>query len=430
MPTTTDNNLGSLILDAESTRSLLPLSGKTLTELCAGHPGLIVFPAEGSSPDGADSLPLFHIDPKSRTLTTGNLMGFIGTDSCRLDILSRFSSPAGADNFLYHMLARVFCPTVVNLPHESTTRRGPDILTFLFPGLLEEALRQGVYKEYNAEERNDSLLRGRVDIGRHLRLNIPFAGNVAYTSRALAFDNRVTRLVRHTVGHLRSSALGRAVLSSDISLVRAIDTIVEATPGFSPGALRRDIALNLARPVDNPCFSAYKPLQELCLMILGREMLRSGARGRQIHGILFDGAWLWEEYTAGILRPMGFSHSRNKEGAGALPLFTNGRYRRFIDFHRPGIVADAKYKRLGPDKLDRDDLHQLVCYIHMQKAANGLFIHPSTETRLTPIGELRGHGGRVWLLSIKVPEAASYTAFAEAMTRSEDEARALVEKLL
>ena len=43
------------------------------------------------------------------------------------------------------------------------------------------------------------------------------------------------------------------------------------------------------------CFREYLALQRLCLLILQHQKHQVGLGFRQICGILFDGAWLWEE---------------------------------------------------------------------------------------------------------------------------------------
>ena len=78
-----------------------------------------------------------------------------------------------------------------------------------------------------------------------------------------------------------------------------------------------------------------------------------------VYGILFDGAWLWEEYLWTILNPLDFEHPSNKTGEGGIKLFDNFQndddeiafskcYRRiYPDFYRKNqIILDAKYKHL------------------------------------------------------------------------------------
>ena len=44
-------------------------------------------------------------------------------------------------------------------------------------------MRQGVYREYQNYRHNDANLKGTIDVGRHIARNIPFVGNIAYTTR-------------------------------------------------------------------------------------------------------------------------------------------------------------------------------------------------------------------------------------------------------
>ena len=43
-----------------------------------------------------------------------------------------------------------------------------------------------------------------------------------------------------------------------------------------------------------------------------REKIKYDLSANKMYGILFDGAWLWEEYLATVLKKKGFEHPRNK----------------------------------------------------------------------------------------------------------------------
>ncbi len=58
-----------------------------------------------------------------------------------------------------------------------------DLLVFLFPYYLNEAMRKGIYKEYVKREYNNANIKGAVDVGKHIRSNVPFVGKVAYRTR-------------------------------------------------------------------------------------------------------------------------------------------------------------------------------------------------------------------------------------------------------
>ena len=96
-----------------------------------------------------------------------------------------------------------------------------------------------------------------------------------------------------------------------------------------------------------PTFENTEKLQELCLMILNREKHGLGYQEQKIHGILFDVAWLWEEYVHTLL-PKDFIHPRNKNRTDGISVFSDRERKVFPDFYHQNhkIVLDTKYKKL------------------------------------------------------------------------------------
>ena len=128
-------------------------------------------------------------------LETGNMAGFIGFNGLSLSIHSRFSQDSKEDFFLHYMLSKVFCINVLNLSHGTSDEQLFNFLLYMFPKFLNEALSQGLYKEYKRNEYNDANVRGTIDINRHLRSNMPFNGRVAYRTREFSHDNHVTDIL-------------------------------------------------------------------------------------------------------------------------------------------------------------------------------------------------------------------------------------------
>lgn len=58
-------------------------------------------------------------------------------------------------------------------------------------------------------------------------------------------------------------------------------------------------------------------------MILNQEKHGLGYQDQKIYGILFDVAWLWEEYVYTLL-PKGFVHPRNKDKTDGISVFLLG----------------------------------------------------------------------------------------------------------
>lgn len=180
-----------------------------------------------------------------------------------------------------------------------------------WPHLLKSALQQGVFREYRSLKHNDSNVRGVIDVGRHLRTNIPFAGRIAYSTRDYSCDNDVTQLIRHTIEFMRTSRFGRIVLKCNREIIVYVKAIEEHTALYNKGERSAVIHRNL-RLKTHPYYTEYRPLQLLCLQILRMEEVKYGEDDNEIHGLLFDGAWLWEEYINTLLEEFDFIHAENR----------------------------------------------------------------------------------------------------------------------
>ena len=134
------------------------------------------------------------------------------------------------------------------------------------------------------------------------------------------------------------------------------------------------------------------------------------------------------------------------------PFAGSERYYRFPDFYTDAVIADAKYKRMltlnkshtkASDNIDRNDLHQMIAYMHIRSSKKGIFICPMDIDNIdnssnefcpesafaikTPelvsysVGELNGYGGKIYIVGINIPQSlASYTEFMEAMEKTEN----------
>lgn len=442
---TTDNNGGKEVLDPEILVDLASLSNRSLDSLRDDKErSLWLFPLKGDRyDDKIESQTILSV--ADGVVTTGNLMGFISYGNTEITIRSRFSNDDGNDWFMQYMLQKVFSVNIFDLQHTTSKDKSLDIAVLMLPYFLQKALRQGVYREYSRVEYNDDHIRGAIDISRHIRQNYPFKnGKVAYSTREFRYDNPTTQLIRHTIEYVKAQKrdLASAVLFSSPDTRANVDQIIDATPSYRRSDLSRVIAANL-KPKIHPYYSEYAPLQRLCLQILRGERLSYGVQTQPIHGVLFDGAWLWEEYLNLTFTKAKFEHPENRTGKGKLHMFKNrSRYIRYPDFKKDGVIADAKYKNLLRvsdeqlmDDLSRDDLNQMVTYLHITSSTKGIFVcpksfqvvNPETMTDYPPgtfctfVGELLGEGGDIHIISVVIPQSCrSYNEFVEIMARSEE----------
>ena len=365
------------------------------------------------------------LETVNQKIKTGNVIGFLGCGQERLTISSRFSNESD-DYFLHYLLQKVLN---INLNSLDTALSREDklyqLLMYLFPKYLQAALRKGHYKEYQRFSHNDSHIKGVVDVGNHLKKNLPFTGNVAYTTREFAFDNPIMQLIRHTIEFMKNQkSIGRGVLENLSTSRENVAEIVRVTPSYKIADRAKIIRLNQTKPLRHAYFREYRKLQELCLMILNREEHGLGYQEQKIHGILFDVAWLWEEYIHTLL-PGEFIHPRNKDRTDGISVFSNRERKVYPDFYdrERKIVLDAKYKKLELTEkgINRDDLFQLISYAYILQAEKAGLIFPSIDqTVSSEIGKVEGYGVLLKKWSIQVPQkASSYSEFYEMLGKSE-----------
>ena len=306
---------------------------------------------------------------------SGNVMGFLGCGDERLIIASRFC-PEGDDHFFQYLLERVLdFPNIVNLDSDANQENQLfQFLLFLFPHYLRAAMRKGVFKQYVRRRYNDGNVRGTIDVAGHIEKNTPFIGNVAYSQRVFSLDNSLMELVRHTIEYINGKPYGAHLLHTVKDEVRLVR---EATAGYTPCDRQKIMEQNRKNPVRHAYFREYLALQRLCLLILRHQKHQIGSGERQIYGVLFDGAWLWEEYVDSLIGDF-FYHPRNRSGKGGQGLFEGNVGRIYPDFisrnREPRLIADAKYKPI--ENIGNRDYLQVLAYMFRFDARVGYYLYP------------------------------------------------------
>lgn len=353
------------------------IADKTLEQL--NREGVFVFPefvidAEDITKDQ------MILQSVNDTYRTGNAMGFLGCGDERLIIESRFCGE-NEDYFFQYLLQRVLdFPNIVNLKSDADqSNRLFNFLLFLFPHYLKMAMRKGLFKKYVRNTYNDGNVKGTIDIARHIEKNTPFTGNVAYSQREFSYDNDLMELVRHTIEFIKDKPDGNNLLAR---VKDEVKLVVGATPRYEQYARQKIVEANKKNTVRHAYFREYLVLQRLCLLILQHQKHQIGLGSRQIYGILFDGAWLWEEYVASLIGDT-FYHPMNKGGTGAQRLFGGNVGLIYPDFisqdSQTRIIADAKYKPI--DNIGNKDYLQVLAYMFRFDAKAGYYLYPeATET--------------------------------------------------
>ena len=348
---------------------------KSLNQLDAE--GLFIFPEAIKKVEDLtrDQMILQEFNGKYRT---GNVMGFIGYGKERLIIQSRFCNDK-EDYFLSYLLERVLnIPNIVSLDADtSSDKRLLNFLLFIFPKYLENAIRKGLYKQYIHKKYNDTNIKGKIDIPRHLTKNTPFIGSIAYSQRLFSYDNMLMELIRHTIEFIKSKSYGSIILSD---IKEELKLIVNATQSYRTCDRQKIIEQNKKNPIRHAYFREYSALQRLCILILKSEKHDIGSGIQNSYGILFDGAWLWEEYI-NILLSSHFYHPKNKSKFSAQQLFSDGKGLIYPDFISkstdPRLIVDAKYKPI--ENIRGRDYLQVLAYMYRFDASKGYYIYPDSE---------------------------------------------------
>ena len=351
------------------------IADKTLEQL--EREGVFVFPETVKDAEDItqDQMILQSIND---TFRSGNVMGFLGYGDERLVIASRFCGE-GEDYFFQYLLDKVLdFPNIVDLNSDANQdNRLFNFLLFLFPYYLKAAMRKGLFKKYIRRRYNDGNVKGTIDVARHIEENTPFVGNVAYSQREFSCDNSLMELVRHTIEFIKRKPYGNKLLTK---VKDEVKLVIDATPGYEPYNRQKIIEQNKKNTVRHAYYREYHALQRLCLLILRHQKHQIGTGTRQIYGILFDGAWLWEEYINSLIDDV-FYHPMNKGGKGAQRLFEGNVGLIYPDFisrnSEKRVIADAKYKPI--DNIGNRDYLQVLAYMFRFDAQTGYYLYPEAE---------------------------------------------------
>lgn len=353
-------------------RLISKIADKTLEQL--EHEGIFVFPEILKDADDITKDQKI-LQSVNNYYLSSNVMGFMGLGDEQLIIESRFSGK-GHDFLFQYLLERVFdVPSIVDLETDANHEdRIFNLLVFIFPYYLKSAMRKGVFKTYVRRTYNDSNVKGTIDIARHIAKNTPFVGKVAYSQREYSFDNDLMELIRHTVEFIKYKPYGHKILAQ---VKDEVTDVISATPKYKVCDRQKIIDANKVNVIRHAFYREYRELQNLCLLILQHQKHQIGMGSRKIYGLLFDGAWLWEEYMNSLVNEI-FYHPMNKAAKGAQRLFDHNRGVIYPDFISKNantrVIADAKYKPIG--NIGNKDYLQVLAYMFRFDAKKGYFFYP------------------------------------------------------
>lgn len=432
---TTDNNGGKSVIEIENLNleDLSCIANQNLIDLQKDNPDLLVFPHSLEQyRDDVEKPNIFSLDEEK--LTTYNLMGFVGRNTSQLTISSRFAKDDKNDYFLHYMLQKVFSINLLKFDQTPNKENIWDFLLYLFPYYLKKAYSQGLYKAYRKEEYNDANVKETIDVRRHIFKNTPFMGKIAYTTREHSYNNNLTQLVRHTIEYIKTHPFGSGILTNDSEVRDIVSKFTFVTQSsYSKNSRQRIISSNL-RPFSHPYFTEYTMLHKICLKILRHKKITFGKEKDKVYGLLFDGAWLWEEYLNIILKD-DFIHPENKTGKNRHYLFENDYksfqsiYPDFISRTDPKSVGDAKYIPLGRQQAYSENsekatsiYYKTIAYMYRFNSNCGFLLFPNQETTFFETYKIKDTNGILKKIGLAIPQTSeNFNEFIKVMNSNEYE---------
>ena len=335
----------------------------------------------------------YHENNAGFRLDTSNLMGALrfrspeSGESVQVEILSRFDN--GSNNyFLNYLLSKALNVAVGS---ETVVAQNSSVLDLLldvvFVKRFGDAARNGLLRQYRTYRNNDWNFKGRLDVSRHIRENLPLPHGIAYVKREIDLDvpvNRMLLLASQVVQRRRPDLFDNNEDATDA--FRILRTGIA-----DPGDIRTVLSCRDCREsISHPFYrETWEPLRQIARMILEEEkwqIFQEDAE-EEVSGVVFDGAWLWEEYLATVLAECGYNHcvrSQQPESDKFESLKNENNsnnvapmYPDFVrkDGDRYIALADAKYKRF----LTRDDRLQMIAYSFIYDTKVVSIIYPPED---------------------------------------------------
>ena len=413
--------------ELEFMTALSELSLKALIE----KRNVLVFPNSFQAGDDSQYvLSMNHNQEGSWNVQTYNLIGYIGRGNAEIKINSRFDVPEHY-NFLHYLLLKTQNINLFDCDVNSNLYSSMfDLLKFLFPKYLDEAISSGLLKMYDFFAYDNSKLKGHIDVNRHIKNNLPFMGNIAYNLREHTCDNYIIHLVCYCIDYLQKDKIGRLLLAKDEVTKYHVEFVRSLGKSYRKNTLSQTLSKNLRTPI-HPLYIKYRSLQKLCLALLLHRHISYYGSTEKVHGVLFDAAWLWEEYVALVIKD---SYKHIVRGKG-YKLFSDGTstFQEIIpDFlsiqqeHR--IVADAKYISLDDAthlSADRASAiyYKTIMYMYRFRANKGLLLYPGSKnsSATSQRYNIIDTDGCLMKIPMKISRKEDFWEFVEEMKLKEEE---------
>ncbi len=300
---------------------------------------------------------------------TGNYVGKFKWQGLDIDIKSRFSN-----TFLERMLN---FSNDIFLDDSSLTGSKVDkdfdiskyIIYYMFVQNLEKAFLLGLPKAYRSVEHHEMKLKGKIDINKFIKYDIPFQGKISSVSREQKEIQEIIDVLYKAV---------KIIDKNNKAFLKNIPHIKTHLKQYKSNNYVSNETINKAfksKALQNPIFAPYKKVLEYAKFIINGNNIEEKKDGKQkTFGFIINIAELFEIYMTKLIQKE-FSEWRVE--SPKIELYPNQFFSRKIipdivmKKDNDVLVFDTKYKKMkmqgknqnGAGDVDRNDFFQINTYM-------------------------------------------------------------------
>lgn len=300
----------------------------------------------------------------------GNYVGKFKWEGLDIDIKSRFSN-----TFLERMLN---FSNDIFLDDSSLTGSKVDkdfdiskyIIYYMFVQNLEKAFLLGLPKSYRSVEHHEMKLKGKIDINKFIKYDIPFQGKISSVSREQKEIQEIIDVLYKAVKIIDKNKFN----TKNISHIKTHLKQYKSNNYVSNETINKALK---SKALQNPIFTPYKKVLEYAKFIVNGNNIEEKNDGKQeTYGFIINVAELFEIYITKLLQKE-FSDWNVESPKIELYKTPQMFYQRKIipDIvmikDNDVLVFDTKYKKMnmqgknqnGAGDVDRNDFFQINTYM-------------------------------------------------------------------
>ena len=236
----------------------------------------------------------------------------------------------------------------------------------VFINALESAIRKGMFRKYSETECNDSKIKGRIDVSRHIVKNQSIQGKVAYTTREYTPINNVNRLILKT--YIFYERTNRKLLKSIMTNYKEVEKHIVKLRGMFPNIEEFSLSTLIGKgneKIVNLVYKEYEALRKICIGILkskGESIF--DLNDKRAKGIAIDIEEIWKKYVyKNILMKLDEELKNDEEKASnELKLLKNNSTIRdnfMVHIASKKIAFEAKYSEIWEESMTTNEFVEI-----------------------------------------------------------------------